>query len=560
MKQNVLGRRIAGLILLSLCLGLSTTSVLMKTQRARSARSRGAQQLSDPVMIEQGLIRGEVLGSTVAFRGIPYAAPPVGQLRWRSPQSPQPWTDVRNTVQFGNRCPQFARADGSIVLPGQPDVFAGNEDCLTLNIWGPKDRGPSLRPVMVFIHGGGNVQGSAVLPTYDGRSLAEAGGVVVVTINYRLGQFGFLAHPLLSAEDQGHQSSGNYGLLDQIFALQWVQRNIRNLGGDPGNVTIFGESAGGVNVSCLVSSPLGAGLFHRAVVESGGFIVNERLRDLPGAPQAESAEEFGLRFAKEIGCDSAADPLACMRSKSAEQVLNTLKAGPALLSRFEGDVTYGPNVDGYVLTDSPLNVMRAGRHNNVPIIIGTNKNEGTIFITNIPLGSEAAYRNAVRRFFPPTISAQVLARYPASDYDSPRDALDAIISDVAFICPARLTSGVLAANRSRVYVYHFTHTMNSLFLRSFGAFHGLELMFIFDTFGIFRTTANEEALSDSIQTYWTNFAKNGDPNGGGLAAWPVYTSEGDKHLNLDVSINTGTALRKEYCDFWAQLLMVDAPR
>ncbi len=513
----------------------------------------GFPQLSETVPTEEGLVRGEVVGSLVVFRGIPYAASPTGNLRWRAPQARAPWQGTRDALSFGPQCPQFANPGGTVLLPGQPGVFVGSEDCLSLNIWAPRVKEASLRPVMFFIHGGGNTQGASSQSTYGGQALAESGGAVVVTINYRLGQLGFLAHPLLSAEDTAHRSSGNYGLLDQVYALGWVQRNIRNFGGDPDNVTIFGESAGGVNVSCLLASPLSAGLFRRAIVESGGYSISTRLRDAPDAPQPESAEEFGLRFAKAIGCDVAPDPLACLRGKSPEQVVSTLKADPGILTRVETGVSYGPNLDGYVLTDSPLSVMSAGKQNDVPVMLGTNKNEGSIFILQVPLLTEAAYRAAVQRFFP-GITAQVLARYPVSDYGSPRAAFEAIVSDLAFICPARAGARALAARQPNTFVYHFTHGINSPTLGFLGAFHGFELVFVFGNFDMIMPTREELELSNAMRAFWTNFAKGGDPNGTGLPTWPAYTLDGDRHLNLDVPVSTGTALRREFCDFWTRVL------
>ncbi len=531
---------------LGLVVGLSRSP----SERGRESIRLGmppveAQSLSEPVETEYGFVRGEVLDNSIAFRGIPYAAPPVGELRWRPPQPHARWDDVRETVTFGPPCPQFA------TVPGQEII--GEEDCLTLNIWAPREPEPTLRPVMFFIHGGGNVQGSSSLSTYDGQALVERGGVVVVTINYRLGPLGFLAHPLLSAEDGEHHSSGNYGLLDQIFALQWVRRNIQNFGGDPENITIFGESAGGLNVSSLVSSPLTSGLFHRAIVESGGFLVSRRLRDAPEAPEAESAEEFGLRFAEAIGCDGADDPLACMRSKTVEEVLQALRPGPPLLSNLQGGVTYGPNIDGYVLTESPLDAMLAGNHHRVPMIIGTNKNEASIFIVGMRLRSEADYRAAVERFFP-RASEEVLARYPLSDYASPREAFDAILTDLAFICPARAASLALAFHQTPLFVYHFTHAVRfPAFLRRLGAFHGLELPFVFQSFTLIRPTSEDRELAEMMLAYWTNFARSGDPNAPDLPRWPAFTIEGDEHLILDIPITTGVGLRKEFCEFWFDL-------
>lgn len=503
------------------------------------------QQLSEPVLTEYGPVRGEVLSNSIRFRGIPYAAPPIGPLRWRAPQPPQPWAELRATA-YGSPCPQFA-ADGG---------FLGSEDCLTLNIWTPKNRGASLRPVMVFIHGGANTFGASSLPTYDGQAFAEKGGVVLVTINYRLGQFGYLAHPLLSAEDTVHQSSGNYGLLDQIFALQWVQRNIANFGGDPTNVTIFGESAGGLNVACLLASPAAAGLFHRAIIQSGGFFVSKPLRD--DDPQTESAEEFGQRFEQEINCSSANDPLACMRRKTTREVIDTLRPPPPVVGgcRNPPCPEYGPNVDGYVLTGSPVELMRQGQYNNVPTIVGTNKNEASIFITLVfPLVTEAQYQAAVRRYLP-AVADQVLARYPISDYRNARDALDAVFTDLLFICPARLGTRAMSMHQSNIYVYHFTHGLESRLYNYLGAFHALELYFVFNNFVLpAHTPTNRELdLANTMLRYWTNFARSGDPNGQGLPRWPVYTLDGDRHIILDERISTGTQLRKEFCEFWCDVL------
>lgn len=561
--MNLLSERITA-VFLRAAVVLAFTLILISAPAASSGpvceapgsgrtatEGAGPVQLGDPVPTDQGPVRGEDLGSSIAFRGIPYAAAPIGNLRWRPPQSRGLSQGVFEATKFGPGCPQFTNSAGSVLLPGQPGAFQGAEDCLSLNIWSPKSTGGPIRPVMFFIHGGGNIQGAGSLSLYDGRALAEKGGVVAVTINYRLGPLGFLAHPLLSGEDAEHHSSGNYGLLDQIHALRWVQRNIRNFGGDPANVTIFGESAGGVNVACLLASPLASGLFHRAIIESGGYVIGTRLRDAPGVPQPESAEEFGLRFAKELGCDKALDPMACMRGKGAEEVTGTLKADPGILGRAEGLPSYGPNVDGFVLPNSPLEVMAEGNQNDVPVIVGTNKNEGSIFILQVPLGSEAAYRAAVRRYLP-VIADQVLARYPASDYASPRDAFDALLSDLAFICPAREGSRALVGYQPRVFVYHFIHGLNSPTLGFLGAFHALELPFVFHNLGVINPAAEEVRLSDNMLAYWTNFAKQGNPNGDGLVTWAAYSLDGDAHQNLDVRIGPGTALRKQYCDFWSQ--------
>jgi para-nitrobenzyl esterase len=344
-------------------------------------------------------------------------------------------------------------------------------------------------------------------------------------------------------------------LLDQIFALKWVQRNIANFGGDPNSVTIFGESAGGINVACLISSPAAAGLFHRAIVQSGGFFITKPLRDENA--EIESAEEFGQRFEAEINCLSAGDPIACMRRKTIREVMDTLRPPPPIANgcRNPPCPEYGPNLDGYVLPGNPLQVMLDGRHNNVPTMIGTNKDEGTIFTVLLPLFTASQYESVVREFAP-QIADQVLARYPVSDYGGPRNAFNALYTDLLFICPARLGTRALAMHQPNVYVYHFTHELDPRLYNYLGAFHALELNFVFNTFSLpgHTPTNRELQLADNMLRYWTNFAKTGDPNGQQLPRWPVYTLDGDRHVVLDERINTGMQLRKEFCEFWCQML------
>lgn len=533
----------------SIVLGLLSLLVLSSSRTVEQGLGVGpvsAQHLSDPVPTEYGLVRGEVLENSITFRGVPYTAPPVGDLRWAPPQPHSGW-DVFDAVKHGPPCAQLS-------LNGQEVI--GSEDCLTLNIWAPKQEQDVLWPVMFSIHGGGNIIGSSSSPTFDGQDLVEKGGVVVVTINYRLGQFGFLAHPLLSKEDEVRNSSGNYGLLDQLFALQWVRRNIANFGGDPGNVTIFGESAGGLDVACLVASPEATGLFHRAIVQSGGFFVSRPLRDEDDTK--ESAEEFGQRYEAAIGCASLGDPIACLRRQSMENVARTLPGVLPILGQCEGGncPTYGPNIDGSVLTDSPIFVILRGRHNNVPMMVGTNKNEGSLFILGIPLSTEAEYRAAVEMFFP-TISESVLTMYPVADYGRPRDAFDAIYTDLAFVGPTRMATRTLALWQRDLFVYHFTHRLATPPWNELGAFHALELSFIFNNFDLLTghtPTEDELLLADAMLGYWTNFARAGNPNGAGLPVWPAYRRLTDRHQNLDVTIRPGANLRREYYNFWCRTL------
>ncbi len=513
--------------------------------------SINAQSLSDPIMTQQGPVIGEVLGDTVTFRGIPYAEPPVGSLRWQSPQPAKPRANVLNAIKFGSRCCQVGPPDGNIL--GGTRSFMGSEDCLTLNIWAPKAKENTLRPVMFFIHGGGNVQGSAVNPLYDGKNLTEKGGVILVTINYRLAQFGFLAHPQLTAEDK-NQSSGNYALLDQIMALDWVRDNIKNFGGDPSNVTIFGESAGGVNVFCLVASPLAAGKFQRAIVESGGFGINVPLKDTANSSQVESAEEFGLRFVKESGCGTSSDSIACLRSKSPEELFKVLTGDAGVINRFNGGTVYGPNLDGYVLKESPIVALQANRHNNVPIMIGTNKDEATIFTVMLPIDTKAGYRKTIKSLFP-SISKQILKQYPISDYPSPRDAFNTFFTDLSFVCPARWAGLMSSINQPQTFVYSFNNVFEIPQVKPFGAFHGQELLFVFNNFLNLPPTQDQRKLSETMLGYWTNFAKTGDPNGTGLPNWSRHNQSSDSYQVLNTNITSQSGLRKDFCEFLSKVVL-----
>lgn len=495
------------------------------------------------VATEKGCVRGESLGAVKVFRGIPYAAPPIGSVRWKAPQEHPSWSGVRDATQFGKACPQ---------LPGT--IFRYqlemDEDCLSLNIWTPKAAPSAKLPVMVWIHGGGLVQGSSSQKvndrlTYDGRFLAEKFNIVVVTINYRLAQLGFLAHSALSAEDTEHGVSGNYGLLDQIFALRWVQKNIHNFGGDPANITIFGESGGGKSVCALLASPLARGLFHRAIIQSGGCPSN--LRKLRDSAERESAEAQGERFVRAIGCARAPDVLACLRSKTVQEILNTLPGEASILSTAE---KWDFTVDGYALPDSPGRALESGNFHNVPLIAGTTGNEASLFTGKLNITTPAQYEAFVRALFRENAD-QVLALYPVSAYPNPKAALDALISDVLFVCPTRKFVRDVAKYQQKTFLYHFTYVTRVAAQLGLGAFHGSEIPFVFGNLA--SATPQERALSDAMMAYWTNLAKTGDPNEGTLPTWPAYTLNEDPHLQLDIPIRADKNLRKPYCDFFESI-------
>jgi len=484
------------------------------------------------VMTAGGPVRGDETANGLAFRGIPYAAPPVGPLRWKPPADAAAWTTVRDATAFGKACPQLDNTIGG--------KLAWDEDCLTLNVWTPKLAGKAA--VMVWIHGGGLVQGGSALPIYDGATLAHDGGVVVVSINYRLGPLGYLAHPALTAEDTAHHASGNFGLLDQIAALRWVQRNIAAFGGDPSNVTIFGESAGGESVCALLASPLAAGLFAKGVIESAQCVgYGKALRALHDAKaRVESGEAQGLRIASALGC-IAPDAAACLRGKGADELIH---ASPAALGFLGDGEHYGLTVDGYALTDAPAALLDAGKLANVPMIVGTTADEATLFTSKLPMRGPLAYDVVVHKIFG-TDAPKVLAQYPARR-GTVKQAFDALVTDVVFACPTRRAAKALRARQPHVYRYEFAHVTAKAQAKGMGASHGSEIPFVFGT--VESPTDDERKLAKTMLGYWTRFARTGDPNGGGAPAWTAYDAASDSYLELDTPIAAKQGLHRAGCD------------
>jgi para-nitrobenzyl esterase len=379
---------------------------------------------------------------------------------------------------------------------------------------------------------------------YDGAALAEHEHAVVVTINYRIGALGWLAHPAFG------DHPGNYGTLDQIFALQWTRRNVAAFGGDPTRVLIFGESAGALNVCVLLASPLAKGLFSAALMESGGC----------SAKTAAAAQTFAPKFMVAAGCEGSADPAECARGLSAEAVTLALPQ-PANVAGAQSD--YQPNVDGVVLLDTPQAVLAAGTHNHVPFVVGSNSEETSLALAQANPGgmTDAQYRAAVLAyaFGNPTLADQVLAMYPVTDYSSPLAAYAAVTSDAKFICTARIVARAARAAQSEpVYRYFFMHHLDNAAaaVRALGAWHGLELAFVFRDLGAvgYAPSAAENALADAIGGYWARLAATGDPNEGAAPAWPVYDVAEDSYLALDDAIQSGAGVRTSYCDFWDSVL------
>ena len=490
---------------------------------------------SPVVVTDKGPVRGGATGAMQEFRGIPYAAAPTGDLRWRPPQEHGRWSGVLDATEFGPHCPQVATPYGT------PST---SEDCLFLNVFTPDktDRGrPHLHPVMLWIHGGALVVGES--DGYDPSALV-AQGVVVVTINYRLGELGFLAHPALGAESPTG-ASGNYGLLDQQAAMRWVQHNIRAFGGDPDNVTIFGESAGGLSVHSQLASPLAANLFHKAIVESGAYSLSQS--------SLATAEAAGMAFAARAGCTD--QTVACLRSLSIPTILGAQTAA-----------TMEPNLDGFVLPLTVRSAFTTGQFNRVPVIEGSTHDEWRLFVaqteatTGVPL-TAAGYIPAIAATLgvPLLAAAAIAAEYPLAAYPSPSVALGAVGTDVVFSCNARISSRLLS-QFVPTYQYEFSDPeAPMLFIPpvSFptGAYHASELQYLFNLPGTPvpspGLSPQQGQLSDAMIGYWTQFARSGDPNSPGAPSWPQYGVSDQFQSLQPPTPTTETGFSTDHkCAFW----------
>ena len=461
---------------------------------------------------QYGAVRGAASGDgIVAFKGIPYAAPPIGPLRWRTPQAPSRWNTPRDATHFGPPC--FASP-----LPGLTTA-PQSEDCLTVNVWTPRADHNARRPVMVWIHGGGFEFGSSAQRGYDGTKLAQL-GVVLVSFNYRLGVLGFLAHPSLDREGS---SSGNYGLQDQIAALRWVRGNIAAFGGDPANVTIFGESAGAHAVGILMASPQAKGLFAKAIAQSGAFWDAEH-----GSLETHGeALARGMAFQKKVNAAS----LTGLRAMAAD-VLNTAARWDFRLD--PSRTAFSPSVDGFVLSDSPAAVFARGGAAKVPLLAGWNaKEEAPLFLPrSLPHEYPQMFRTAAVGLFGPERMGAFETLYPSSDPTSSSAMLvgDLIISEQTW----ELLVLQQKARRDGVYAYQFSFTSPYSPIAN----HGAEVKYAFGNLLPSIATAGGEVgprdsdTADLMMKYWTNFATRGDPNGSGLPVWPAYGGPGSRVLAI----------------------------
>jgi para-nitrobenzyl esterase len=448
-----------------------------------------------------GAVEGVVKDSIASFKGIPFAAPPVGDLRWRSPQPVKPWTGVKKADEFAPG-PMQDTAFGAML--GGPQKVS--EDRLYLNLWTGAKQAGEKRPVMVWIYGGGFGIGMTSTPTYDGTNLARK-GVVLVSVAYRLGPMGFLAHPELSAES-GH-GSGAYGIQDQIAGLKWVKQNIAQFGGDPGNVTIFGESAGGISVSMLTASPMAKGLFQRAISESGGSMT-------PPRGTLKMAEEQGKAYLSKLG----AKDIKAARALSAEAIQKDTK----------GMGGFWPVADGYTIAVNQYELFEAGKFNDTPVLIGTNSDEGGLFMTQKLTGAD--FEQMIRKQYAAGADA-ILKAYPhITDAEATRSAKD-IFRDSTFAWPTWAWAKLQSRNgKHKAFVYYFDHRTAA---SPEGANHAAEIPFVFGNPGGFGGSSGPEdkLLSDLISAYWINFARAGNPNGQGLPNWPAFEEKEQETLFFD---------------------------
>jgi para-nitrobenzyl esterase len=464
------------------------------------------------VKVGGGIVQGVINDDLTIYKGIPFAAPPVGDLRWKAPQPVQKWEGIRQTTEYAP----------SPMQGGNPPS-GKSEDCLYLNIWTPAKSPKEKLPVLVWIYGGGFSFGSTAEPVHNGEHLARK-GVVLVSVAYRVGQLGFLAHPELSAENP-NGVSGNYGLLDQIAGLQWIQDNISAFGGDPRKVTIFGESAGGIAVSMLCASPSAKGLFHGAISQSGGSFGPTRPITFPGENMKtlQQAEEAGIEYAKRAGAATIAE----LRKMDAEQLPMGMGMGGAW-----------PIVDGYVIPDDQFKLYEEGKYNDVPVLIGYNSDEGLSFR---PGRTPQEYiENVVNRFGP--YADSLIAAYPVGETSVPRSARN-LMRDAAFGWQtwswARLQS---KTGKSDVYFYYFDqHPEREEGSADHGTPHGVDVPYVFMHIDPEnpQTTASDLAISEIMGTYWTNFAKHGHPNSDGVPAWPAYREDNPNVMYLGPTARLG---------------------
>jgi para-nitrobenzyl esterase len=529
--------RILRLSLLFLTAGFMTGTLIAVEPRATLA--------SCAVTIANGDVQGLDLGSSCMFLGIPYAAPPTGALRWKPPQPAAPWTTPFPATTMVPNCPN--------ILTGTP---AGNEDCLKLIVW--MSKAPAApAPVIVWLHTGGFVGASANSQTHNGRRLAEETGAIIVAPNYRLGPLGFLVHQALANEDPQRMVSGNYGLIDQRAALQWVRDNIAAFGGDPNNVTVAGTSAGGDSVGLQMVSPGSAGLFHRAAIHSGTPTIR-------WPTHAESIGQ-GDAFATALGCVDPATVASCMRSKTRDAIMTALPmASTGVGEPPAGRVFWQPVVDGLEIPDQPRVLFERGRFHYVPTIVGFVRDEGAgafisrTFSSGVTLAQYQAWLGTEFGAAAPAVAAQ----YPAASYPLPVDAMAQVVGDGQFVCEGRRMARSISDWHVPVYFFSYEHVIDDIFPGK--VIHGVEANMLFgnnympNMFPNHVLNADENALHAAMAGYWTRFMATGDPNTSVATAphWPAFKDNlgqgrgSNKYIVLDTVIGEAKRPREAGCDFW----------
>jgi para-nitrobenzyl esterase len=513
-----------------------TVSALTLVLASRSAPTAFAQPTRDPlvVMVDGGSVGGVTGGGVISWKGIPYAAPPIGDLRWRGPQPVEAWAGVKEANRFGPACLQT-------------DNVPKSEDCLTLNIWRPTKDLPKPFPVMVWIHGGAMVHGGA--PVYPFDAMA-AKGVMVVSLNYRLGRLGFFAHPALGAESPD-DVRGNYGFMDQLAALKWVQRNIAAFGGDPEQVTLFGESAGGGAVLAHLVSPLSRGLFQRAILQSTGT-PGARAGVIPASDLA-SAEKIATNWSRAVGVTAEGEAaLKQLRALPAEKLLEGVSGAATVKALSAGTTPPGMAmsiVDGRFLPEPPEAALVAGRQTVVPVMVGANDRD-------LPVGSASTKFELFGVFGPDADRARKL--YDPLGNQTLDELKQQVFADRAMVEPARHFANEMARAGQTVWLYRFAYVAEALRGQNLGAPHAYEIPFVLNLPAAFaasiKVTATDRAMADLVSAYWVSFGLTTDPNGGGRPAWPTHDRGVDRLMHFTNSgAIVGTDPLKARLDLWERV-------
>lgn len=498
---------------------------------------------------QYGTVVGKLSGQVMHFIGIPYAKEPIRELRWSAPEAPEPWDEPLATSRAGHACIQGGKPTG---------VFgAKSEDCLNLNIWAPDT--PGRHPVMVWIHGGGFLIGANSESQYNGANLAKQENIVVVSMNYRLSYFGFLAFPPFDTQPF-HNVEGNQGLMDQAFALQWIQNNIENFGGDPDNVTLFGQSAGSISTCLLLASPKTTGLFHRVIMQSGAC-------DTFPTQTIAKAQLVGSNFLKAVGCSRYSEPITCARRRAPRNIWGGLGVGGnELLGKYPAEWAFVPaaTIGGAFLPDTPMNLIERKVHSaNIEMIIGTTVNEASLFLGAKAMPEDEEQYLALLADYYPADPQKVSRWYPLDDFTNSGEAVSQIVTDVAFTCAAKRMADLWSRGND-VYLYQFSQPVSAPLMEfltigwrdnapDLGIFHTAEIPYVFATSGIPGDFVTEEQLhvKSVVSRYWGSFARTGNPTSpGNTPDWPRYIASEQLYMDINSKFTPGVGLRRSYCNFW----------